>query len=348
MTHQLRALVSRKKVRFQEDDFDLDLTYISPRVIAMAAPTEGLSAALRNPFADVERFFVQRHAGVAKIYDLRGEAGASYSPTRFGGSTAAFRFFDHNPAPLALLAAAVDDMVAWLAAAPEHVVAVHCKAGKGRTGMVVSALLLRLGAAPTAADALKLFGEARTHDGKGVTIPSQIRYVHYYEALLRAPAPPRQRTLRLLHVRMHTVPNFDLTTGCDPFFDVRQGDGKLQVFNWLTAHGGRVKNYKPRTTSVVDFPLWPKHDVRITGDTKMVFYDKDDYSEPDKMFHFWFHTAFVERCYLRLPCVGGCCPLSPRAFLASHRLASHCRKHIPTPHTHTRTHIHTPAQKAGS
>jgi hypothetical protein len=101
------------------------------------------------------------------------------------------------------------------------------------------------------------------------------------------------------------VPNFDLTTGCDPFFDVRQGDGKLQVYNWLTAHGGRVDNYKPRTVHVVDFAVWPKNDVRVTGDTKIVFYDKDDFSEPEKMFHFWFHTSFVDREYLRLRCVAG-------------------------------------------
>jgi phosphatidylinositol-3,4,5-trisphosphate 3-phosphatase/dual-specificity protein phosphatase PTEN len=128
MAQQLRALVSRKKVRFQEQGFDLDLTYITPRIIAMAAPSEGVESVLRNPFADVERFFTSRHAGVAKVYDLRGENGAAYAPSRFCGRTASYRFFDHNPAPLALLAAAIDDMATWLAADPAHVVAVHCKA----------------------------------------------------------------------------------------------------------------------------------------------------------------------------------------------------------------------------
>lgn len=64
--------------------------------------------------------------------------------------------------------------------------AIDCKAGKGRTGSVIAALLLRLRECATASEALALFGDRRTRNGRGVTIPSQTRFVEYYETQLRA------------------------------------------------------------------------------------------------------------------------------------------------------------------
>jgi phosphatidylinositol-3,4,5-trisphosphate 3-phosphatase/dual-specificity protein phosphatase PTEN len=38
----LRAAVSGSRVRFTQDGFDLDLTYITPKLIAMGYPASGV------------------------------------------------------------------------------------------------------------------------------------------------------------------------------------------------------------------------------------------------------------------------------------------------------------------
>jgi hypothetical protein len=50
--------------------------------------------------------------------------------------------------PLAVVLGFCTDAAAWLAADPANVVAIHCKAGKGRTGVMVCCLLLWCAAMP--------------------------------------------------------------------------------------------------------------------------------------------------------------------------------------------------------
>ncbi|EGB07424.1 hypothetical protein AURANDRAFT_28007, partial [Aureococcus anophagefferens] len=178
MQDKVRALVSKKKRRLKEDGFDLDLTYVTPRIIAMGFPASDFEGAYRNDIDDVQRFFDAKHGGHYKFYNLCSER--TYPSDRFHGQFVRFPFDDHNPPPLGLFYFFCKDVEAYLAADPANVVAIHCKAGKGRTGVMISAYLMWCGDWPDPDEAMKFYGFARTANQKGVTIPSQRRFVDYF------------------------------------------------------------------------------------------------------------------------------------------------------------------------
>jgi phosphatidylinositol-3,4,5-trisphosphate 3-phosphatase/dual-specificity protein phosphatase PTEN len=125
---------------------------------------------------------------------------------------------------LTVLAQFVTHCESWLDAHPDNVVAVHCKAGKGRTGVMVTAYLNDIlyilayfttyilykynSKGITADDVLEYYSERRTQDGKGITIPSQIRFVRYFEALLHNPEIKLERKKFVKFLRVHTIPEY--------------------------------------------------------------------------------------------------------------------------------------------
>ena len=57
-------------------------------------------------------------------------------------------------------------------------------------------------------DALDFYGHARTKNGKGVTIPSQVRYVHYYGRYVREHLQYRPLALNMVKITLKGMPNF--------------------------------------------------------------------------------------------------------------------------------------------
>lgn len=49
----LREIVSGRKKRFTENGYNLDLTYVCNRIIAMSFPASGFESTYRNSIADV-------------------------------------------------------------------------------------------------------------------------------------------------------------------------------------------------------------------------------------------------------------------------------------------------------
>jgi phosphatidylinositol-3,4,5-trisphosphate 3-phosphatase/dual-specificity protein phosphatase PTEN len=75
-----------------------------------------------------------------------------------------FPFHDHQAPPFSTLVGFCKDASEWLEKDEENVVAIHCKAGKGRTGTVIAALLLHLNLTDDADKAMDMYGEERTNN----------------------------------------------------------------------------------------------------------------------------------------------------------------------------------------
>lgn len=52
----IRTIISGKKIRLKESNYDLDLTYICPRIMAMSFPGSGIEITYRNNIEHVSKF----------------------------------------------------------------------------------------------------------------------------------------------------------------------------------------------------------------------------------------------------------------------------------------------------
>lgn len=120
-----------------------------------------------------------------KQFNFCCEPGRGYDPAIFGGRVERYPFKDHNTPPLKTMAAFANSAKLWLDADPKHVVNMHCKAGKGRAGLMCCVLLVRMGVAQSAKEAMDLYDRERVTNNRGLTVTSQRKYVVFYEMLWR-------------------------------------------------------------------------------------------------------------------------------------------------------------------
>ncbi|KAL5012170.1 hypothetical protein ScPMuIL_010721 [Solemya velum] len=298
LTKATRRVVSQNKRRYQKDGFDLDLCYITERVIAMSFPSSGVRKLYRNPIREVSRFFEAKHRDHYKIYNMCSER--RYNEKFFQDRVERVLIDDHNVPKLSEMVRFCDNVREWLEEDDRNVIAVHCKGGKGRTGTMICTWLVDCEMFEEAEDSLDYFGDRRTDltvgsTFQGVETPSQSRYVGYYEHVkkeMNGEVPP-DRFVRISYIKIRAIEGVGNGDGSDLSMEVRL-EGRL-VFqcHFATQSNCQVRHDPHKDTLDVRLLNCP----RLLNDVKIRFIStaKNIPKVYDNCaFYFWFHTFFVE------------------------------------------------------
>jgi PTEN phosphatase family protein len=293
-----RQLISQNKRRYQQDGFDLDLTYVTNRVIATSFPSSGLWAAYRNPIDKVAHFLNTKHGERYRIYNLCSEK--TYDTSHFHDRVERVLIDDHNVPTVEQMLKFADSVRSWLGEHPDNVIVVHCKGGKGRTGTMICVWLIESGVF-SAADSLDYFGHRRTDTNvskkfQGVETPSQSRYVGYYEQIKRQGRQlPAQKPLRSREIVITGMMYVGAGDGSDFSVHIDQGRGNT-VFS--AAFGAAGRNCRTEYNPVADILCITLENCPVLqGDTRLLFQTTSRHvpKHYEKCpFYFWFHTGFVE------------------------------------------------------
>ncbi|RMZ96992.1 phosphatidylinositol 3-4-5-trisphosphate 3-phosphatase TPTE2-like [Brachionus plicatilis] len=302
----MRLTVGGNKRRYQKDGYDLDLCYISKRVIAMSFPSSGIDGVYRNRIEQVAKFLDEKHPNKYKVYNLCSER--TYDTSYFHERCERVMIDDHNVPSLKDAIRFSKDVRNWMNADPENVIAVHCKGGKGRTGTMICIWLLESKQYANASEALYKFGDRRTNWDKGkifqgVETPSQSRFVGYYDIIcnkLNGLLPPI-KYLRLTKVLIHSIRGIGNSDGSD--FSMIIYNNLKQVA--ATCNFGTNNNCQYQFDSDNNRVVIESINSEILSEEVKVMFFSSNKNVPkyydDCAFFFSFHASFIESDRLFIP-----------------------------------------------
>ncbi|XP_037704488.1 tensin-1 isoform X5 [Choloepus didactylus] len=269
--------------RTTEDSCELDLVYVTERIIAVCFPSTANEDNFRSNLREVAQMLKSKHGGNYLLFNLSERRP---DITKLHTKVLEFGWPDlHTPAleKICSVCKAVDT---WLNADPHNVVVLHNKGNRGRIGVVIAAYMHYSNISASADQALDRFAMKRFYEDKIVPIgqPSQRRYVHYFSGLLSGAIKMNNKPLFLHHVIMHGIPNFESKGGCRPFLRIYQA--------MQPVYTSGIYNVQGDSQTSICITIEPG--LLLKGDILLKCYHKKFRSPArDVIFRVQFHTCAI-------------------------------------------------------
>ncbi|XP_005998112.1 tensin-1 isoform X2 [Latimeria chalumnae] len=270
-------------IQAMEESHDLDLIYITERIISVSFSTSADEQTYRSNLKEVAQMLKSKHGDNYLLFNLSEKRN---DISKLNPKVLDFGWPDLHAPALDKICSICKAMDTWLNSDPHNVVVIHNKGNQGRTGVVIAAYMHYSNISASADQALDRFAMKRFYEDKVVPVgqPSQKRYVHYFSGLLSGTIKMNNKPLFLHHVIMHGIPNFESKGGCRPFLRIYQS---LQP-----VYTSGIYNVQGDSQTSICITIEPG--LLLKGDILLKCYHKKFRSPTrDVMFRVQFHTCAI-------------------------------------------------------
>ncbi|XP_045143222.1 tensin-2 isoform X3 [Echinops telfairi] len=204
-----------------ERRWDLDLTYVTERILAAAFPARPDEQRHRGHLRELAHVLQSKHRDKYLLFNLSEKRN---DLTRLNPKVQDFGWPELHAPPLDKLCSICKAMETWLSADPQHVVVLYCKGSKGKLGVIVSAYMHYSKISAGADQALATLTMRKFCEDKVAAElqPSQRRYINYFSGLLSGSIRMNSSPLFLHYVLVPMLPAFEPGIGFQPFLKLYQ------------------------------------------------------------------------------------------------------------------------------
>ncbi|XP_061470575.1 tensin-2 isoform X2 [Rhineura floridana] len=272
-----------------ERKYDFDLTYITERIISVFFPPALEEQRYHGNLREVAQMLKSKHEDKYMLLNLSEKR---HDIIRLNPKVQDFGWPDLHAPPLDKICSICKAMETWLNSDPQHVVVLHCKGNKGKTGVIVAAYMYYSKISASADQALSTLTMRKFCEDKVAAFlqPSQKRYIHYFSGLLSGTIKMNSNTLFLHHVLLPAIPTFEAGGGYQPFLKIYQSMQLVYTSGIYSLHsaGGTQK---------LCISLEPA--LLLKGDVMVKCYHKQfQGAERDVVFRVQFHTCTIHSSQL--------------------------------------------------
>lgn len=155
----------------------LNLSYIYPDFVLMCQPSEK-DIYKRNDIRIIRDFIREKHGNHFYLFNVHEQ---NYNAKIFDDKVIFMPFPDHCSPRISYFEEASKRISKVFEDDPKCTIFIHCKAGRGRSGTVICAYQIYSKNVSHVDEAIFAVNEKRSPEHMSITIPSQLRFLHYFE-----------------------------------------------------------------------------------------------------------------------------------------------------------------------